>query len=129
VLKLFVNKKVSMRNFMSNYIINNNRLLLEISKQVREINRNTINPEIPELRQNDLNPIITLVAKARAAYVKEVFDLSNMNEEDNSMPSSDQIRHLRNLRESYDELLNAAHAVETAIERGYLDVQKIPPDE
>jgi len=114
---------------MSNYIINNNRLLLEISKQVREINRNTINPEIPELRQNDLNPIITLVAKARAAYVKEVFDLSNMNEEDNSMPSSDQIRHLRNLRESYDELLNAAHAVETAIERGYLDVQKIPPDE
>jgi len=102
---------------------------LEISKHVREINRDTINPEIPELKQNDLNPIIKLVAKARAAYVKEVFDLSNMNDEDDSMPSKDQIRHLRTLRESYDELLSAAHAVETAIERGYLDVQQIPPKE
>jgi len=110
---------------MSNYRIDNNRLLLEISKQVREINRETINPEIPEIKQDDLNPIIKLVAKARAVYVKEVFDISHMSDEDDILPSKDQIRHLKNLRESYDELLQAAHAVETAIERGYLDVQKI----
>lgn len=110
---------------MSNFIINNNRLLLEISKQVREINRETINPEIPELKQYDLNPIIKLVAKTRAAYVKEVFDISHMCEEDESLPSKDQVRHLKNLRESYEELLSAAQAVEAAIERGYLDVQKI----
>ena len=114
---------------MTNYIINNNRLLLEIDKQVRQINRDTINPEIPELKQHDLNPIIKLVAKARAAYVKEVFDIAIMNDEDDSMPSKDQIRHLKVLRESYDELLKAAHAVEAAIEKGYLDVQRIPGKE
>jgi hypothetical protein len=47
----------------------NNRLLLELDKTIREINRRVINPEIPELSLNDLNPIMELVARARSNYL------------------------------------------------------------
>ncbi len=38
------------------------------------------------------------------------------------MPNPDQVRSLRKLRETYEEMVSGAQALETAIERGYLDV-------
>ncbi|MES9957524.1 MAG: hypothetical protein ABW086_10760 [Sedimenticola sp.] len=99
----------------------NNRLLLEIDKTIRELNRDAINPQIPELMLDDLTPVMALVARSRAIYLRELFDVANIADE--GMPSPDQIRQLRQLREAYEELVAGAQALETAIQRGYLDVQ------
>lgn len=98
-----------------------NRLLLQFEKSVREMNRDEINPRIPELKLADLSPIVKMVAKARARYLKGLFDLSNILEGD--MPSPEQIKNLKIMRECYEELADGSKALEVAIERGYLDVK------
>ena len=100
--------------------LDNNRLLLEIDKTIRELNRETINPAIPELALDDLCPVMNLVARSRAAYLKELFAVANMAEP--GLPSPEQIRQLRRTRETYEEMVSGAQALETAIQRGYLDV-------
>lgn len=100
----------------------NNRLLLELDKTIREINRRVINPEIPELSLNDLNPIMELVARARSNYLKELFDMATVVGD--GMPSPDQLKQLRYLRLSFEELREGAQALEAAIQRGYLDVSR-----
>ncbi|MET0094716.1 MAG: hypothetical protein ABW120_14340, partial [Sedimenticola sp.] len=56
----------------------NNRLLLEIDKTIRELNRDAINPQIPELMLDDLTPVMALVARSRAIYLRELFDVANI---------------------------------------------------
>lgn len=98
-----------------------NRLLLEISNRIRHLNREIINPKIPELTIDGLLPVMSLVARVRALYLTEVFDVAAIAGDD-GLPTVDQINKLRNLRHIYEELVSGAQAVETAIERGYLDV-------
>ncbi|MCU7833859.1 MAG: hypothetical protein KZQ83_01305 [gamma proteobacterium symbiont of Taylorina sp.] len=97
-----------------------NRLLLQFEKSVREINREVINPRIEELRLSDLNPVVQMVASARACYLKELFDMANVSA--GEVPRPEQIKRLKLLREAYEELVEGSIALETAIERGYLDV-------
>lgn len=97
-----------------------NRLLLQFEQSVREINREEINPRIPELKLDDLNPVVTMVAKSRARYLTELFELSGASESE--IPTPEQINKLKNLRMTYEELVEGARELETAIERGYLDV-------
>ena len=97
-----------------------NRLLMQFEKSVREINRDEINPEIPELKLEELNPVVSMVAKARARYLKELFNLASLTE--GEAPTSEQIRRLEKLRHTYEELVEGVKALEVAIERGYLDV-------
>jgi len=106
---------------MSAREIGNNRLLLEISNRIRELNRNIINPVIPELALDDLNPVLNMVATARAAYLKELFDMAGVVKD--QIPSPGQVSQLSHLRTTYEELLTGVQALETAIEQGYLDVQ------
>ena len=98
----------------------NSRLLLEINKKIQDVNQEEINPRFSELKLEDLEPVIEMVAKARADYLQEVFALANTVR--GKQPSIDQIKHLRHLRLTFEELLSASGALETAIERGYLDV-------
>ncbi|MCB1875677.1 MAG: hypothetical protein KDH88_06865 [Chromatiales bacterium] len=102
----------------------NNRLLLEIEKTIRDINRDVINPLIPELGLEDIRPVMGAVARARAAYLKELFDLSEILHD--SVPTPEQVKQLRLLRMIYEELVAGAKALETAIQRGYLDVHSAP---
>ncbi len=97
------------------------RMLLELGQKIREINRTVINPEFPELQVDDLAPTTLLVAKARAQYLRELADIAAKS--DGDQPKADDIGRLRQLRETYQELLQASQALETAIERGYLDVR------
>ncbi len=101
--------------------IDNNRLLLELEKYRREINRDIINPQIPELQLEDLKPLLTLVAHARAAYLRELLDIAQVTTE--RLPGQQQIAELRRRRETYDELVAATNALETVIQRDYLDVR------
>ena len=105
-----------------------NRLLLELEQARREINRKTINPEIHELALTDLEPILKMVAEARAAYVKKLFELAATGQ---GSPTVAQIKSLGNLRTAFEEMVAAANALETMIKRGYLDVrdnEELPND-
>lgn len=99
----------------------NNRLLLELERKIREINRAIINPEFPHIGIEDISPVMRMVANSRAAYLKELFDIGKSSEE--GTPSPEKINKLRQLRETYEEMVQATKALETAIQRGYLDVK------
>lgn len=98
----------------------NSRLLIEIKKKIKDVNRDTINPRFDELRLDDLVPAIEMVAKARADYLQEVFKLANT--EGGKAPTTEQLKRLRHLRLTFEELAHGTQAMECAIERGYLDV-------
>lgn len=101
--------------------MDNNRLLMQLDKYRREINREVINPEIPELAIEDLKPMLAMVAHARAQYVSELLEIAKLSSE--GTPTPEQIRQLKACRETYDELVAAANALEAVIQRGYLDVK------
>lgn len=100
----------------------NNRLLVELHKLMRDTNQEIINPRIKELQLADLKPLIEMVATARATYLEEMFSLAETQQ--GEPPSPDQIKHLRHLRIIFEELSYGAKALETAIERDYLEVKK-----
>ena len=101
--------------------IDSNRLLLELEKLRREINRNVINPAIPELSIDALTPLLGMVAQSRKAYLRCLLDMAEQSA--GAPPSEEQIIRLRAHRETYDELVSAVNALETAIQRDYLDVR------
>ncbi|KDE40362.1 MAG: hypothetical protein ACK4L8_01900 [Nitrincola lacisaponensis] len=101
--------------------VSNNRLMLELEKFRREINRAIINPMIPELSLEDLKPLLSMVAHSRAAYVTELLEIAKLSPD--TVPSADQIKQLRQCRETFDELVKAVNALETVIQRDYLDVK------
>lgn len=96
----------------------NKRLLMQLEQTRRDINRELINPEIREITTGEFRPIIEMVAKARADYVNELFTQAKKSSEGESVDPS----RLRELRIVFDELVTAANALETMIERGYVDV-------
>ncbi|WP_439101794.1 hypothetical protein [Congregibacter sp.] len=95
------------------------RLLLELEKIRRDVNREIMNPAIPELSVEDIRPVITMASRARLSYLQELIDISKISRE---IPSHEQISMLARRREAYEELRAAVNALETAIDRGYLDV-------
>ena len=97
-----------------------NRLLLELERHMRSVNRAAINPQIRELTIDDLDPVLRLVADARARYLRAFFDLGAAV--DGEAPGDAQMAELRRLRAEYEELMTAAKELEQAIQRGYLDV-------
>ena len=103
-----------------------NRLLMELERTMREINHDVINPEIQALTIDQLRPVLRLVAASRARYLKALFDLG-AGASDGEVAES-QFEELARLRREYDELVSGAKALETAIQRGYLDVQSGRPD-
>ena len=99
--------------------MDNQRLLLSLEQERRSINRETINPVIQELDLDSLRPIIKMIAEVRAAYIKSLVELAQKND---GIPTDDEIKSLTTLRKSFTELVDAANAMETAIERGYINV-------
>ena len=98
-----------------------NRLLMELERSMRAINREIINPAIQELTIAGMHPVLRLVAHARARYIRALFDLGG-SARHGSLNES-QFEELAKLRREYEELATAAKALETAIQRGYLDVR------
>ena len=99
----------------------NNRLLLQLEQAIRRLNQEIISPVLPELSLAGLNPVMSMVAKTRANYLQELFELAGSCED--SVPDAGQIENLRTLRRTYEEMVAGAQAIETAIQRGYLDVK------
>lgn len=104
-----------------------NRLLIELETHRKAINRDIINPLVPELSLDDLKPLLTLVARARADYVKTLLDLPALVGE--SVPEVEHIKELRNKRIIFEELVDAVNALETVIQREYMDVKSKPKNQ
>lgn len=105
--------------------INNNRLLLELEKHRREINREIINPQFPKLALEDLEPLLRMMAHARADYVRVLLEIAN--DGNDQLPTRAQVEQLKGCRETFDELVAAINALETLIQREYLDVKPSQP--
>ena len=96
------------------------RMMLAFEQQMRTINREVLNPVIDTLSIADLEPLLRMVAHARALYLKELMEVAEKAQ--GELPDDQQIKALHQRRLRYDELVAAAKALEVAIQRGYLDV-------
>ena len=97
-----------------------NRLLLHYQQLFRTANKETINPEIEELSVDDLKPMVELVARSRAAYLKYSYELGKQYFDTENYPTGDELKKLKTLRIRFEELAESAKAFETSIQRGYL---------
>lgn len=97
-----------------------NRFLLELEKFRYDINHEILKPRIESLTLEQLRPVLSAVAHARADYIEALVQVGNSCKA--ASPTSDQIELLKRKREAFDELVAAANAMETVIQRGYLDV-------
>tara|TARA_R110001592_G_scaffold355991_1_gene657216 strand:- start:8780 stop:9109 length:330 start_codon:yes stop_codon:yes gene_type:complete len=100
-----------------------NRLLLHYQQLFRTANKEIINPEIEELNINDLKPMVELVAKSRAKYLKYSYELGKQYFNTDNFPTADELTKLKTLRLRFTELSESAQAFETSIKRGYLDLK------
>ncbi len=98
-----------------------NHARMEMQQELRRINREIIHDMVPELGIKKLSPLFHLVAKARGLYIKKLIEIS---EQSSNLPTDAQVKELSLLRRSYEELLSGGHMIETAIERGYIDVEE-----
>lgn len=100
--------------------LDNKRLLLLLEKTLRDTNRSVINNEIEKLSISDLKPVLKLVARCRAEYLKNLFIIAA--ECPDTLPTTERINTLREHRLRYEEMISASKALETAIERDYMVV-------
>lgn len=100
----------------------NRRLLITLDAKIKEINRNTLSTVLPKLRLADLTPMLEMVARARASYLQAFYEIGRASQ-NGSSPGPGEIERLADLRQVYQELIAASQALETAIERDYLDVE------
>lgn len=100
-----------------------NRLILHYQQLCRTANKEIINPEIEELNINDLKPMIELVARSRAAYLKYSYELGKQYFKTQDYPTADELKKLKTLRLRFTELSESAQDVEISIQRGYLDLK------
>ena len=98
------------------------RLIMELDKHRREVNRATINPSLSALDADMLLPVVKTCARARAEYIEYFVEICDTGSEENC--TSEQISKLNQLRMAYEELVSAANALETVIKRGYVDVKE-----
>ncbi|PID43080.1 MAG: hypothetical protein CSB48_07220 [Proteobacteria bacterium] len=100
-----------------------NRILMQFEHIMRQGNRERINPLIEELAIDDLKPIIDLVARTRASYLKHLHDLCNKYYGSDDLPSAEEFKRLRAYRKRFVELADGAKSFEISIQRGYLDIK------
>ena len=97
----------------------NSRLIMELDKYRRDINREKINPSLAPANMEKLLPVVNLCANARSDYITCLLELAQKSAEGSC--TVQQIEKLRQHRVAYEELVAAANALETVIERGYVD--------
>ena len=100
-----------------------NRLLMEFERLLREANREAINPILDALTLEQLKPMARLVARARAAYLKQLHELAAQYDGTDQLPTEAEMLALSQQRGRFLDLVEGSKSFETAIQRGYLDVK------
>ncbi len=107
---------------MRSDIRTSNRVLFMMETAVKKANRNILDPMIPELTPESVQPIVDATARVRGEYLLALFKVAESASR--GVPSPDAVKRLRDLRLAYDEMIHAYQALEHAIERGYLTVKE-----
>lgn len=97
------------------------RMMLAFEQQLRETNREIVNPMVEAVHLDNITPVLSMVAKARGHYLKAIFELAQAT--DGELPDDNQIKEIAKSKIRYDQLMAASQALETAIQRGYLDIK------
>lgn len=100
-----------------------NRMMLHYEQLYKTANKEHINPNIEALSIDDLKPIVNMVAKSRADYLKYVYELGKKYGETQNSPGAEELKKLKVLRLRFTELAEGSMAFETSIQRGYLDLK------
>jgi hypothetical protein len=93
-----------------------------LQQLMREKNCSIIDPLIPELTLDAFEELVEVGAKVRGAYLKQYFQLAEKTK--NELPPAEDLKHLRGMRELYEEMSAAYHALETAMGRGYVTIKE-----
>ncbi len=101
-----------------------NRLLLRFEQLMRETNREIINPHIKALSVADLQPVLQMVAHARAVYLSRLYEIAQTHNEKKSLPSDEEMAELEQLQRRFKALAEGSQSIEVAIQRGYLDIEE-----
>ena len=96
------------------------RILARVEQMVRQTNRSIIDPMLPEISVEGLKPVVATTARMRGIYLEKFFEVAQNCEDGH--PTAEEIHHLKQLREAYMEMVEGIHALEVAIERGYVSV-------
>jgi hypothetical protein len=100
-----------------------NRMMMHFEQMLRKANREHINPVIEELTPDNLRPIVNLVARARAVYLKHMYELCKKYDGTDALPSTEELCELSELRSRFVDLSDGAKSFEISIQRGYLDLK------
>ncbi len=100
-----------------------NRILMQFEQLLRTVNREQINGKFEKLSIEDLKPIVDVVARARASYLKHLHDLCKKYEGTDKLPSTEELCELSELRSRFSDLADGAKSLKISIERGYMDVK------
>lgn len=101
-------------------IQSNKRLLLELDKHRRDVNKKVISSNVDDLNIDKLKPVVDMVANSRASYIGALMKLSNSKSD--SSPTIREMDELKEKRKEFEELVAATNALEVAIEREYVDI-------
>lgn len=96
------------------------RLLMELERHRKMINREIIDEAIPELSLEKLDPMLRMVAHSRAAYIAELLTLAE--DSNGAPPTNEKLARLKAKRLAFEELVAAVNAFETVIQRDYLTI-------
>jgi len=100
-----------------------NRLMMQFKLMLQKANRDHINPEVEALSIEGMKPIVDLVARSRARYLKHVYQLCKKYQASDAFPSEDELQKLKSLRSCFLDLTDGAQSFEISIQRGYLDLK------
>ncbi|MGB0671216.1 MAG: hypothetical protein ACPGNT_06945 [Rhodospirillales bacterium] len=96
------------------------RFAMAYDRELMAINKKVLDPLFPHLTLGHIRPILATVARVRGRYLREAFRLTQGSED--GLPTPDEVKKLRELREAYEEAMAVAEALDHAIERGYITV-------
>jgi hypothetical protein len=96
------------------------RFLHDIERHIREVNRELIHTQIPEVTQERFTDFARMVAHLRAEYLSAALHL--VNEQGSGQVRPAHLAALRHHRKAFEEARGAFEALQRALERGYLDL-------
>jgi hypothetical protein len=103
--------------------VDQRRFLGEIEHGIRLANRRIIHERIPSLNKETIHSLAVAVGRLRARYLVSAFNLG-VNESGDP-PDQAEIIDLRTRREMFEEARSAFDALREAIEKGYVDIEKV----
>ncbi len=96
--------------------------LAGLQQLMREKNLAVISPMIPDLTLQAVEDLVEIGAKVRGAYLRQYFLMAEKAKTE--IPSAEELKKLRGMRELYDEMSTAFQALENAVSRGYVKTRQ-----